>query len=244
MVFANNEVIAHRGTWKSKGLPENSIASLKQAIKMNCAGSEFDVRITSDEVLIVTHDPKYHEMLIEETTYADLSKIKLSNGEMLPKLKDMIIAGMEGNDSTGLVCEIKPSKIANRNKDITNKTLQLVKALNAEAYVSYYISFDYDIIKHIKKLQPESKVLYLDGSKAPKDLSKDQIDGLDYAFFKMKKNPQWIKEAKDYKLILNAWTVNKIEDIDWLLDHGFDYITTNEPELVFKRINERANHED
>lgn len=243
MVFANNEVIAHRGAWKSKGLPENSIASLKQAIKMNCAGSEFDVRMTLDEVLIVTHDPKYHDMLIEETTYADLSTIKLSNGKMLPKLKDMILAGMTNNDSTGLVCEIKASKLAGRNIEITNKTLKLIKELNAEAYVSYYISFDYDIIKQIKKLQPESKVLYLDGSKAPKDLSKDRIDGLDYAFFKMKRNPQWIEEAKAYKLVLNAWTVNKIEDIDWLLEHDFDYITTNEPELVFERINERSKKE-
>lgn len=243
MDFANNEVIAHRGAWKAKGLPENSIASLKHAIELNCAGSEFDVRMTSDGVLVVNHDPTYHDLNIEETTFADLSKFKLSNGELFPKLKDMLLAGMKDNDSTGLVCEIKPSKIEGRSIEITDKTLDLIKALNADAYVTYYISFSYEIIKHIKKRRPNAKVLYLEGSKSPEVLQKDSIDGLDYSLGKIKRNPQWIKEAKDIQMVLNAWTVNKIDDIDWLLDSGFDYITTNEPELVFKRIKERSKKE-
>ena len=56
IVFADNPVIAHRGAWKAKGLPKNSIAALKEAINQKCTGSEFDVRMTSDEILIVTHD--------------------------------------------------------------------------------------------------------------------------------------------------------------------------------------------
>ncbi|MCL4115714.1 UNVERIFIED_CONTAM: hypothetical protein GTU68_003852 [Idotea baltica] len=51
-----------------------------------------------------------------------------------------------------------------------------------------------------------------------------------------KKNPHWIKSAKDLGLTLNAWTVNTQEDLDWLLANEFDYITTNEPELLFERI--------
>lgn len=35
---------------------------------------------------------------------------------------------------------------------------------------------------------------------------------------------------------MNAWTANTVEDIDWLLVNDFDYLTTDEPELVFKRI--------
>jgi len=244
MLVAKNEVIAHRGAWKAKNLPENSIAALKHAIALNCAGSEFDVRMTSDHVLVVTHDPTYRDLVVEETTYAELSKIKLDNGEILPKLEDMLHAGMENNTTTGLVCEIKPSKIEGHNLEITNKTIALVKALKAEAYLSYYISFSYEIIKQVKKLQPNAKVLYLDGSKSPEALKIDGIDGLDYAINKFKRNPQWIQEAKDRELILNAWTVNEPYDIDWLLDNGFDYITTNEPELVFESIKHRSKKED
>ncbi len=242
--FADNKVIAHRGAWKTKNLPENSIASLKHAINLNCAGSEFDVRMTLDKVLIVTHDADYNGLNVETSTYKELSKSKLSNGEVLPTLRDYIIAGMTNNTSTGLVCEIKPSKTQGRNIEITNKVLDLVKELKAESYISYYISFSYEILKHITTINPNAKTLYLDGSKAPNVLKNDSITGLDYLMFKLKKKPQWIKEAKDLGLILNAWTANSIDDIDWLIANDFDYITTNEPELVFDRIKSSPTKED
>src|SRR5687768_10559476 len=82
--FADNPVIAHRGAFKKNNLPENSIAALKEAIRLRCTGSEFDVRMTLDDTLIINHDPHYNGLEIEKTNYKDLSKIPLSNGEMLP----------------------------------------------------------------------------------------------------------------------------------------------------------------
>ena len=55
-VLAVNPVIAHRGAWKKNGLPQNSIASLRQAIALEWGGSEFDVRMTADDSLIINHD--------------------------------------------------------------------------------------------------------------------------------------------------------------------------------------------
>ncbi|WP_111707176.1 family 16 glycosylhydrolase [Lutibacter citreus] len=234
--YADNVVIAHRGAWKSNNLPKNSIASLKQAIKLGCTGSEFDVRMTSDNVLIIAHDADYNGLEIEKSTYEELSKFKLSNGEILPTLKDYIIAGMQNNKATGLVCEIKPSKIEGRNLIITENILKLVKELKAESYIKAYISFSYSILKKIKELDPNAKTQYLDGSKSPEQLETDGISGLDYLIYKFKINPQWIASAKEKGIDLNAWTANKIEDIDWLLANEFDYITTDEPELVFERI--------
>ena len=224
IIFADNVVVAHRGAWKSNSLPQNSIASLKQAITLGCTGSEFDVRMTSDSVLIVTHDGEYQGLEIEESTYAELSKFKLSNGEVLPTLKEYINAGMQNNTTTGLVCEIKPSKIEGRDIVI------------AENYIKAYISFSYSILKRIHELDSTAKTQYLDGSKSPEELEKDGISGLDYIVYKLKNHPEWIKSAKEKGLILNAWTANKIEDIDWLLANEFDYITTDEPELTFERI--------
>ena len=234
--FADNSVIAHRGAWKAKGYPKNSIAALREAINLKCTGSEFDVRMTVDEILIVTHDADFAGLDIESSTYEELAKHKLPNGETLPTLKDFISAGMTNNTTTGLVCEIKPSKIEGRNKLMAEKAVALVKELKAEAYIAYYISFSYDVITHIKEIDPNSKVLYLDGSKTPVELKNDNITGLDYFVWKLKNNENWITEAKELGLKLNAWTANKQEDIDWLIAKGFDYITTDEPELTFDRI--------
>ena len=143
---------------------------------------------------------------------------------------------MVDNITTGLVCEIKPAKTKERNLFVTEQVLATVKELKAEPYILAYISFSYDVLKHINTLDSSAKTQYLDGSKAPETLKKDGISGLDYLIYKLKDKPEWIESAKANNLTLNAWTVDKPEDIDWLLDHNFNYITTDEPELVFERI--------
>ncbi len=236
--FAKNVVVAHRGAWKAEGLPENSIASLKHAIALKCTGSEFDVQMTADNILVVNHDAHYENMLIAETSFADLAAHKLSNGETLPTLREYILAGLENNSSTRLVCEIKPAESVERGQQMAEKTVQLVKELNAED-MTVYISFGYEILKKIKELNPKAHTQYLEASKSPEELKADGIDGADYHFKAFKKHPEWIKSAKKIGITLNAWTVNDSADMDWLLDENFDFITTNEPELLLEKIKTR-----
>jgi len=233
-----NPVVAHRGAWKKNGLPENSIASLNQAIALGCAGSEFDVRMTSDDSLVINHDPHFHGMVIEKTSYAELTKFTLSNGEKLPTLREYIAAGTTNNSYTKLVCEIKPSDLGpNQAIKIVDKVLDLFAEMNADKQV-VYISFDINMVKRIREVNKKAKVQYLNGDIAPDVLAKDHID-IDYYFSVFKKHPEWISLAKTNKVILNAWTVNDTATIDELLHAGFDLITTNEPELVFQRMKDQ-----
>lgn len=236
--FSENVVVAHRGAWKVKGLPENSIAALKQAIALKCTGSEFDVQMTADDILVVNHDDIYEGRLIAETSYDDLAVHKFPNGEKLPTLREYILAGLDNNTTTRLVCEIKPGKTKERGQKIAEKTLKLVKELNAEN-MTVYISFGYDILKKIEALNPKAHTQYLEANKSPEELKADGIDGADYHFEAFKKHPEWIESAKKLGITLNAWTVNDPKDMDWLLKEGFDYITTNEPELLLKKIKTR-----
>ncbi|HEY6503230.1 MAG TPA: glycerophosphodiester phosphodiesterase family protein [Chitinophagaceae bacterium] len=238
--FAANPVIAHRGAFKKNGLPENSIAALKEAIRLNCTGSEFDVRMTADDSLIINHDPHYNKLEIERTNYAELVLYKLSNGEKLPTLREYLLSGMANNTQTRLVLEIKPSGISKeRGKLIADRSVKLVKELHADA-MTVYISFDYDILKRIIETEPRAPAQYLNGDKSPEELKKDRINGADYHFSVFKKNPDWIGTAKKNKIQLNAWTVNDAEGMNWLLDQGFDFITTNEPELLFEILKSRV----
>lgn len=230
--FAKNPVVAHRGAFKKNGFPENSIASLKEAIRLGCTGSEFDIRMTSDDSLVINHDPHYNKLTIEKTTYSELIKTPLSNGEKIPTLREYITAGLTNNRSTRLVFEIKPSDISKaRAIQVTDKVIAVVKEYQAQK-MAVYISFDYDVCKRVHELQPTAPVQYLNGDVAPVQLAKDGINGADYHFSAFTKNPAWVKEAKENKIALNAWTVNKEEDMNRLLDQNFDFITTNEPELL------------
>lgn len=235
-----NPVVAHRGAFKKNKFPENSIAALKEAIRLGCAGSEFDVRMTADDSLIINHDPDYNKLPIEKTSYADLQAYKLSNGEKLPTLREYILAGLENNPSTILVCEIKPSPAGKeRGKLIAERTASLIRELNAESR-TVYISFDYDILLKILEQDRSAITQYLDGNKTPEALKADGITGADYHFSVFRNHPDWIEAAKKNRIILNAWTVNDTTTMNWLLDNGFDYITTNEPELLFERIKART----
>ncbi len=240
MESANNCVVAHRGAWKQNNLPQNSVASLKNAINLKCAGSEFDVRMTSDDSLIINHDPKFNGLEIEKTKYQELLQFKLSNGEVLPTLRQYILAGMENNTQTKLVCEIKPSVISKeRGKQVAGMVLKLVRELHAES-MFIYISFDYEILKRIHEIDPHALTQYLDGNKSPEQLKSDGISGADFYYSVYTDHPDWIESAKKNNITLNAWTVNDAELMDKLIQNKFDFITTNEPELLFERIGKNS----
>jgi glycerophosphoryl diester phosphodiesterase len=146
-------------------------------------------------------------------------------------------AGQQDKPSTRLILEIKPSdiKTTERRDLIAKAVLNAVQEAGVEAQTEY-ISFDYDQLLVLKQRQKKAKAHYLNGDRSPEQVAKDGIDGIDYNFSVFQKNLDWIAQAKRLKLVLNAWTVNDMAQLDWFLEQGFDFITTNEPELLFERI--------
>jgi len=71
-LFAQTKAIAHRGVWKNSHLPQNSIASLKAAHDLKLFGSEFDVHLTKDNILVVNHDNDFYGIDIATATYTEL----------------------------------------------------------------------------------------------------------------------------------------------------------------------------
>lgn len=231
--FHDNPIIAHRGAWKKAGHPENSIASLKEAIRQDLHGAEFDVHLTKDDSLVVNHDSDFFGIDIENATYQELLSRKLSNGESIPTVREYLKAGME-QDGTKLIYEIKTSsKGKERSLKLTRKSVELVKNMGARKWVEY-ICFDYDVGKLVHELDPEAKVAYLKGDVPPKQAKNDGYTGLDYNYKVYKKHPDWVKEAQDLGLTLNAWTVNNKKEMKNLLAQGFEYITTDEPEMLLE----------
>lgn len=235
MKFASNSIVAHRGAWKKNTLPQNSIAALQQAVTLQCTGSEFDVHMTADDSLVVNHDPEYAGKSIEKSTYAELAVTPLSNGEKLPTLWQYLQEGQK-QTVTRLVLEIKPSVISKkRSLQLTEKVMTLVAAVKAKPWITY-ISFDYDVVKKVHELDPQAPVQYLNGDKSPEELKRDGITGADYHYSVFQKHPEWIEDAHKLGVVLNAWTVNDAAIMDWLLNSKFEFITTNEPELLAERI--------
>lgn len=228
---AQTQIIAHRGYFQAQPpTTENSIASLENAQKLKIYGSEFDVRMTKDGVLVVNHDEHHGEMEISETSFKDLEKLKLSNGEKFPTLKDYLKQGKK-DSSLKLIVEIKPAKTPEIENEITQKTLKMIKDMKLEGQ-SEYISFSLNICKQIKKLETKFKVQYLNGELSPEQIKNEGLDGMDYHYSVFQKNPTWISEAKALGLITNSWTVNDAAVYQELKNQGIGFVTTNIPDQL------------
>ncbi len=234
-------VTAHRGFWNCEeaGYAENSIRSLELAQQNGLWGSEFDVHITSDLVLLVHHDPDIDGMRIWDHDYADFKDCRLKNGEKIPTLDEYLTQG-EKSKKTVLVFELK-KQIDKAHEDYMVD--QSVKALKEHGLYNpkrvIFISFSLNMCERLAALCPGFTVQYLDKDKSPEELAKLGINGVDYQYKVFAKNPTWFKQARDNKMSINCWTVNKEKDIQDMIDLGVDCITTNEPLLVREKLGKR-----
>lgn len=234
---APTQAIAHRGAWKTNGLPQNSLAALHKAIELGCYGAEFDVHLTKDDVLVVNHDRDFYGMVIEDATYGELLAKRHPNGEQIPTAEEYIREGMK-QKKTKLIFELKTSsKGKERTQEAVRKSVELVKKLKAKKHVEY-ICFDFDAGRLIKELDGKAEVAYLNGDKTPAEAKAAGYTGIDYQFNIYEQKPTWIQEAKALGLKINGWTVNDEKDMKMLIGQKIDFITTDEPEKLLKLLAE------
>ncbi|WP_315054041.1 glycerophosphodiester phosphodiesterase family protein [Chryseobacterium indoltheticum] len=228
---AQTQIIAHRGYFQTQPpTTENSVTALQNAQKLKIYGSEFDVRMSKDGVLVINHDEHHGKMEISETNFKELAKLKLSNGEKYPTLKDYLKAGKK-DKALKLIVEIKPAKTEALENELVEKTIAMIKDMKLESQCEY-ISFSLNICKQIKKIAPDFKVQYLRGELSPQQIKEEGLDGLDYHYSVFQKNPTWISEATALGLITNSWTVNDVEIYNELKKQGVKFVTTNIPDQL------------
>lgn len=238
-VFAqSSKIIAHRGAWKHTNAPQNSIAALQEAIKQKVWGSEFDVHMTKDEVLVVNHDNDFYGMDIASSTYAELLTKKHPNGESIPTAEDYLKEGLKQKD-TKLIYELKSNRLGvDKTIRSAELSLALIQKLKSNNMVEV-IAFSWDACLKLRSLDKKLKVHYLNGDKAPSILKASNLSGFDYNTAILKKNPSWVSDAHNLGLKTNVWTVNTAEDMSYFITMGLDYITTDEPELLERTLSKK-----
>ena len=229
------KVIAHRGFWTTPGSAENSIAALVKADSIGCYGSEFDVWLTSDNVLMVNHDGWHDGYSFEKTSSKILRTLKLSNGENIPTLEEYLDKGRKLK--TRLIFELKPHSTPERETKAVELALQMVKKKKLTKRVEY-ISFSRHIMcEFIRLAPPNTPILYLGQDISPKELKYLGATGADYNYWAFHKNPEWLRDLKELKMTSNMWTVDNIEEMKWCIQNGIDLVTTNEP-IIFQELNQ------
>ncbi|MCD8310292.1 MAG: glycerophosphodiester phosphodiesterase [Prevotellaceae bacterium] len=233
-LLAQTRVIAHRGYWKCDGSAQNSITSMNRAAEIGVYGSEFDVQMTADKMLVINHDDSIAGRAICDTEYAELKTYQLANGETLPTLDDYLNAGKALPDIQ-LILEIKSQHTQALNEELTQLVVEKVKAMQMEGQVEY-ISFSLHVCEVLTTLTPGSRIAYLNGDLSPQELSAKGINGIDYQYNVLLDKPEWITEAHALGMGVNTWTVNDTKQMKKLGNLGVDYLTTDYPAEALKLV--------
>ena len=238
-------IVAHRGFWNCEeaGYAKNSLAALRCAQEAGFWGSEFDVNMTADGVLIVYHDSDIKGKKIEKHPYSEFADFEIKNGEKIPTIDQYLEQG-KLYPETMLVYELKPhssAEVEDRFIDLTIAKLEEHGLLDPERVM--FISFSLHICEVIAQRLPDFTVQYLDSNRNPDELADLGIDGVDYNQAVFKVHRKWYKKARKRDMSVNVWTVNHKKPIKKMLRLGVDMITTDNPldarEIMTKtRINE------
>lgn len=232
--WSQTQVIAHRGFWKTEGSAQNSIAALMKADSIGVYGSEVDIWITSDGVPVANHDADVtldgEKLIVQDTPFATLRKVKLANGEPLPTVEEYLDA-FEKCKNIKLIIEFKSHREKEREDLLAEKVINMIRERGLEDKVEY-IAFGINFVQQARKLAPNAPVYYLNGDLSPKVLDTMNLSGFDYNLKVLYAKPEWVKQAHALGQKVNVWTVNKAEDIQNMIDLKVDFITTDEPVLA------------
>jgi glycerophosphoryl diester phosphodiesterase len=207
-------LLGHRGARRFPGIGENTFAAFDLALRAGCDGFEFDVRLSSDGIAVIAHDPIFGEQDVGKTPAARLS---------LQRLDDVLLRYAQ---QTFLDIELKVPGLGSA----AVRTIQ--KHLPRHCIVS---SFSPIILDEVHNLDDSVALGFIceDRSKLP------EWRGLpcEYVIAQHRLVSRKLIEsihASGRKIIV--WTVNTPLAMRKLANAGVDGIISDDPELLCRTL--------
>jgi len=216
--------IGHRGACGHT--PENTLASIEQAIALGCAFTEVDVQRTADGSLILLHDERVDRTtdgkgLLAEMELEDIRKLDV-DGRKIPTLEEALHAA---RGRIGLILELKTEGLA---YDICGT----VRASGFPGEI-IYASFLHDELQHVRRADPDSKTLVL-FKRLPKNPTAAAA-GLQATHVGLRFDTATlplVKTLHKARFTVFVYTVNKPADIAKMRSLGVDGIVSDYPDRI------------
>ncbi|MGI2260493.1 glycerophosphodiester phosphodiesterase [Shewanella sp. GXUN23E] len=219
-------IFAHRGA--SGYAPENTIKAMQLALSLGAEAVELDVHLVEGE-LMVFHDrwldPKSSgQGLIANITLDELANITL-DGETIPSLW-ALMAAMTPKPLVNI--ELKGAETPSALIDIYPK---LIDQLGYRAEQLLISSFNHRYLQQIKQAFPDALVAPLiEGEPLELAAAGSALNAysvhLDINFI----TAEMVQDAHQRGLKVYVYTVDRKEDIKWMLKLGVDGIFSNFPD--------------
>lgn len=148
-------VAAHRGAHSD--VPENSVASIQEAIKHDIEIVEIDIRISKDGIPVLMHDDKVDRTTtgkgdVEDFELSQLKQLQLlHNGKKTEQSVPTLAEVLEiGKDKILFDLDLKTSQI--------EKVMDVVEDIKAQNSVFFFDS-DWKILEKVKAAHPDWKIM-------------------------------------------------------------------------------------
>lgn len=227
------ELAAHRGF--SAVAPENTIEAINKAADYGFDTVEIDVRQTQDGVWVLSHDSNVKAMTdksgeISSYTYFDLITCNIDKGANCKDYEDLKICTLDHALKACLDGNIKPMI---EIKDYTEDGLStLLDIINKNGFTDScsIISFDSDVLKLVRKLNPDIKLYILTekltDSKTEEYL-KDPTIGVSFKGTVKNLNEKNIKKLLQAGVSLVSWTIDDGATLKKLYKLGITSFVSN-----------------
>ena len=231
--LADPVITYHRGY--SSRAPENTMAAFETALEHGSPRIELDVQMTADGVAVVTHDTSLRRCTgrnanIYDLPYAQVQQLDAGRwfhrqftGSYIPTLEE-VLALCKGKAELNI--EIKPSRFT---PTLEAETVRLIHAYDygADCVVT---SQSYETLCKVKELDPDITTGYILalGVGTYYDLPAADFFSVESTFITAGMVQQIHLRGKT----ISAWTVNRQQDAEKLLQLGVDDLITDKPEII------------
>ncbi|HTE21522.1 MAG TPA: glycerophosphodiester phosphodiesterase [Candidatus Limnocylindria bacterium] len=215
------KIIGHRG---AAGLAlENTLQSIRSAIRSNVDAVEIDVRLTKDHHLVLSHDVhtgrvSTSSINVHQTHLEELQTVLLHNGKRMPTLKE----AMRVMADTPLIIDAKGEDWA--------PPLAKLLLHNHRQDISV-IAFDHDELYSFSLLCPHIPVYALERTSAQeaiKTARQNKFTGVDLNFWILNPLSYWLARRSGLEIIV--YTVNNVLMARFLkILYPHISLTTNHP---------------
>lgn len=232
--FYNTTATAHRVS--SLIAPENTLAAFKETFVTQAEYAEIDVQEAKDGELILFHDSNFErvtginknvwEVNYDEVKNYDAGSHFSSNfaGEKIPTLDD---AMKYSKGKIKLLIEIKLN--GHEKTNVEKRVLELIK-LNRLENQCVVASMDKDVLKNIKKLNPDIITCYLTAVAYGNFYNWDYVDiyGIESTFITENVVDNIHQNGKQ----VFVWTINNSKLMKKMINLNVDSIITDNPFLL------------
>ncbi len=222
------KIVGHRG---AEGYaPENTLLSFQTAIDIGCDRTELDVRLSKDGEAIVMHDAEVSRTTnghgrVDGLTLAELKTLECAPQQKIPTLQEVID-----------LCKGKIDLQIELKADGTPaKVNELVTKDNILSHV-IVSSFDIELIKEIKRINPSIRVLYLVREFDQSVLDLIKIVSLEYVGLRSTViTKSMVNDIHQLGAKVYAYRVDDTETGQRLTGIGVDDIGTSFPKMFLKK---------